>query len=108
MYIATTIITRACGNFPDVKDKKVNATAKIMAASIVGEALLSITALVIGILGAVGVLHGLPPAAAYTLIGYSGLITLIWVIFTALSKGVMLKGARDLLQAPFSSDPKFP
>jgi hypothetical protein len=61
-----------------------NSTAKIFCATILGDIALSLSSLVIGILGLKG---DMSPAAAYSLIGVSGTITLAWVAHIVGSKG---------------------
>ena len=90
---------------PASEGKKLNTSARVLLNLVIADALISITALVIGILGLVGILHGMPPAAAYTLVGLSGFIISSWVAMAAFSKGYSLKLAKILLQAGVSSDP---
>lgn len=52
---------------------------KVLLSTLAFDALVSITALVVGILGATSVI-AMPAAAAYSLIGLSGGITLLWII----------------------------
>lgn len=54
--------------------------AKFWPSAISCDSAIAITALIVGILGAVGVLHGLPPAASYSLMGAGVLIPLAWII----------------------------
>lgn len=51
---------------------------KLLIGLAVADTIVSLTALIVGILGAVSVI-GMPPAAAYALIGVSSLITLGWI-----------------------------
>ncbi|MFC2049387.1 hypothetical protein ACFLR2_01785 [Chlamydiota bacterium] len=107
MFFITSLIGHCAGTTgPQVADKKLNGAARCYVATIVGDALISITALVVGILGIVGILQGLPPAASYTLIGLSGGITLSWLVMIVVSKGKILPSAMKLLQAAVSSDPE--
>ena len=107
MFPVSMILGGGCidAKYPTVEDKKLNTSARVLLASIIADALISITALVVGILGVVGILHGMPPAAAYTLIGLSGFIISSWVAMAAFTKGSSLKLAKILLQAGVSSDP---
>lgn len=60
----------------------------------IADALISLTALVVGILGVLSVI-GMPPAAAYTLIGVSGLITLPWLATAIFIIGAKIKECCD-------------
>jgi hypothetical protein len=54
----------------------------LLVTSLTADALISITCVVLGILGLLSVI-AMPAAAAYTLIGVSGGITLLWLALTA-------------------------
>lgn len=97
-----------CVDFPDQIDGKMNGGAKVAVACILGDALISITALVVGIVGLVATIHGLPPAGSYTLISLSIGITLAWIIPTVSSKGMHFVFARDLLADAFSCEVREP
>ena len=73
------------------------------AVATLGDALLSITSLTIGILGALSIISGIPPAAAYTLIGISGVITLSWIAMATMNKGIQFRLAKIFLETVFSS-----
>lgn len=82
-----------CDNFCKTKcNVKFNESRfwKIQIGLIIADAVVSISALVIGILGVVSVI-GMPAAAAYTLIGVSGLITLPWLAVAILYAGISIK-----------------
>lgn len=70
---------------PPVSLKKMpEATAtKLFIGLVVADTVFSLTSLIVGILGALSVI-GMPPAAAYALIGVSALITLPWLAFATL------------------------
>ena len=111
MFIAVSVIS-GCAGIPDpaIENKKLNTKARLQLASIIGDALLFITTLAIGILGAVGVLNGMPPAAAYSLLALSGAIALTWIgliILGALAGEPLgiLRHSKNLFQAACSSDP---
>lgn len=56
---------------------------KLIVGLVVADTVVSLTSLIVGILGALSVI-GMPPAAAYALIGVSCLITLPWLAFATL------------------------
>lgn len=89
---------------PEIKDRKANMGAKLALTAIAGDALISITSLVIGILGVFAFIHGMPPAAAYTLLGISGTVTLTWASLALASKGESLEHSKDLIMAAFSKN----
>ena len=94
-----TFISSVIGGCLGAEDGNVelfNKMAKVHLASIVVDALVSITALVVGILGCLSMIHGMPPAAAYTLISLSGGITLIWIALAACSKGKIFIYSKEL------------
>jgi len=93
---------------PEIKDKKFNSTLKILVSTIMGDAFLSTTLLVVGILGALSVIHGLPPAASYTFIALSGVITTGWIALTILSKGDSIKAAAHILKEAVSPNQENP
>lgn len=76
-----TFSNHCCGYFPavSVKNEKTNITDVIYVAATAFDIFISLTALVVGILGAISV-FAMPPAAAYSLIALSGTITLLWIV----------------------------
>lgn len=97
---------RSCFDDEEIKNKKLTGLPKIIIASILADAFLSITSLVIGILGLLGIIPGLPPAASFTFIGLSAAIIFAWINMTMLKNGENVKLAKILLQASISSDPE--
>ncbi len=92
MFITGFSVATCCGmEKAKIKEgEALNTVAKVLLASSLSDALISISALVVGILGALSIIHGMPPAASYTLIGLSGGTTLIWAALTACTKGGIL------------------
>lgn len=81
----------SCEDFCRTKCKlKDDNFLKICIGLIVTDAVVAITALVVGILGVLSVI-GMPAAAAYTLIGVSGLFTLPWLGVAILLVGSKIK-----------------
>lgn len=77
---------------------------KIVIAAALTDALISISALVVGVLGAISMIHGMPPAASYTLIVLSAVIILVWIALTVISKGELLCGIKELCMVGSDSD----
>ena len=74
-------LTEGCGRRlpkPNPKVKGCDNGKKVCGSFLLFDTLVSITALVVGILGVTSVMI-MPPAAAYTLIGVSGGITALWI-----------------------------
>jgi len=91
---------------PDAtQDKKMNGTARFMLVTALTETLISISALVIGTLGWLGIIPGMPPAAGFALIALSVGITSSWITCTMLYKGKNVKNVKELIFAAFSSNP---
>ncbi len=79
---------------------KTKSVTRFLTAAILFDAIVSISALAIGILGLFSVfhgLHGLPPCGAYSLIGVSAFITLMWTCCAIITKGKSVPFAKDLL-----------
>lgn len=81
---------------PVVIEGELSTSTKIYLIAVLSDALISISALVVGILGALSIIQGMPPAASYTLIGIGGGITLIWVAVSAFTKGKNLEFIKEL------------
>jgi hypothetical protein len=92
----------------EVINSKLNTRAKLTLATIIGDTFVSITCLVIGILRLVSVLHGIPPAASYALLGISGVITLTWLLLSIGSKGAVIKFTKNLIVAAISDNSENP
>lgn len=112
MYLISAVLSHyQCYPFinePDVTEEKnkLNREAKVIVSCILGDTLISATALAVGVLGIVGTIPGLPPAAAYTLITVSGAITLSWVFMAAKTNGAVFCEAANLLMAAVVPDPE--
>lgn len=97
LFIGSNIF---CGDFCKTKckvdmDRKTSMKFPVIAIGLmVADTVISLTALVVGILGALSVI-GMPPAAAYTLIGVSGLITLPWLATAIFLIGLKVKACCD-------------
>lgn len=104
----TVTLLMSCGalDHGKIENKKINTSYKLAFASIVGDTLIAITALVLGILGVLSILHGMSLAASYALLGVSGFIIFSWLVLSGISKGDVLNEAARIVQVSISSDPK--
>jgi hypothetical protein len=83
---------------------KLNTTARMGATALAADPIVFVASLVIGLLGLFSVIHGMPPAASYALIGYAGFTFLTWIINAACSPARGL--AYRLTRAAFSNHPQ--
>lgn len=86
---------------PALENGYLNGAAKAMIASIIFDAALSITALVIGILGLLAIIPNVPCGVSISCLILSGLVTMIWVAMAGVTQGKALHNAKKLLLAPF-------
>jgi hypothetical protein len=77
---------------PGLKEKsdgtgyELNTPARVGIIAFAADPIIFVTSLVIGLLGLLSVIHGMPPAASYALIGYAGFISLTWIVNIAWPK----------------------
>jgi hypothetical protein len=91
---------------PEIKNKKFNQAYRLAVTLIIGDALFSVTALVVGILGVLAIIDGISPVVAYAFFTLSGIITLLWIADTIRTKGENLVFVKNLLLDALSSNPK--
>jgi hypothetical protein len=95
-------------NEPDVTEEKnaLNKEARLIVGCILCDTLVSITAIVVGVLKIIGIISIMPPGAAYALVTLSGVITLFWVFMAVKTKGNVFCEAANLLMAAVASNPE--
>jgi len=87
------------------KDNKLNGMARFMIVSILAEALISLSALAIGIISVLGIIPGMPPIAGFAFISLNVAITSAWVAATMLFKGMNFQVVKALFCAALSPNP---
>ena len=87
------------------KDNKLNRTARFVIVSILAEALISLSALAIGIISVLGIIPGMPPMAGFAFISLSVGITSAWIASAILFKGANFQIAKALFCAALSPNP---
>ncbi len=87
---------------PEVKNSKLDLQGRLFFGSIVGDALLLITTVIVG-LGLLST-QGIPPAASYILLGVSGVIIITWLFLIIGSKGDVARFSKNLIKAAFSDN----
>jgi hypothetical protein len=83
---------------------KFNTTARVGATALAADLILFIASLVIGLLGLLSVIQGMPPAASYALVSYAGFTLLTWIFNVAHPSAREL--AFRLTGAMFSKNPQ--
>jgi len=107
MLLGETGKLQCLGDPPERVGKNINTAWKVFTTSVIVDTLISITALIMGILGALSVI-AIPPAAAYTLVAISGVITLAWILGAFKWKGDIFPYAKNVLHGTISSTLKNP